>query len=198
MFLTPLICYGESETVAEGKKNTTYHKAKIHTAGNEETTEFVKQQTSELALNERVTEKCQIQANLTQMTYTIYLSLHGPVTVKAFKRNTDGSRGSELRILEMGYQITPPPKYPEKNFQIIGCSGDTELEFTGTSEAVGDKAHYWWEVQIIKSGNAGNTNKQKIGSPDEPIPIAPGQVHKAIITSEGGEVRPFFTGGSKK
>jgi hypothetical protein len=35
---------------------------------------------------------------------------------------------------------------------------------------------------------------QQVGSKEQPIPIKPGEVHKAIVTSEGGEIRPFFTG----
>jgi hypothetical protein len=197
LLLIPVISYGESETVAEGKKDTTYYKVKINADGKEETAELVNQPTLGRSPHERVAEECPVQTHLTQMTYYIYMVLHSPVTVRAFKRNADGTRGAELRIMESRYQIQPPPKNPSAGIMILDCSGDTELEFTGTSEAVGDKAHYWWEVQVSKQDGTKASN-QSIGSSAEPIPIAPGQVHKAIITAYGGEIRPFFTGGSKR
>ncbi len=68
LLLIPIISYRESETIAEGKEDTTYYKVKVHADGKEETPEFVNQQTSEMSRNERVAKKDPVRSHLTQVT----------------------------------------------------------------------------------------------------------------------------------
>ncbi len=83
--------------------------------------------------------------------------------------------------------------HPIRTMIVLDCYGDTQLEFTGTSEAVPPNDHYWWKVSVDRSGGT-STVPQKIGSKENPIKIKPGEVHKAIVTSGGGEIRTFYTG----
>jgi hypothetical protein len=195
LLLLPVISYRESKTMAEGKKDATYNKVKSLTDGRRGTPEPVNQQTSELSFNERVAEKGPVQKQCTQYYY-ISIQLHGPANIKGFKRNADGTRGAELPIWVSRYTPTPPLKDPIKKMTLRDCYGDTEIEFTGTAEAVAPNDHYWWKATVEKSDGT-STPPQKIGSKENPISIKPGEVHKAIVTSEGGEIRPLFPGGSR-
>ena len=61
LLLIPVISYGESETVAEGNKDTKHYKVKVHADGKEETPALANQPNLGMSPYERVAEKGPVQ-----------------------------------------------------------------------------------------------------------------------------------------